>query len=621
MVRKIILITLGVLEVGLVLLLVLTNLNSFASSINRLGEILKIGSLKNYFELSNESSSVIIEQSVNEIADWVVGKSNEVSNYFNQPFYVIILDLFTKVFDLLLNFIIYFCNYGLTLIVVLYLTLHEIFVSEQLKIKTTPFAYTYMKADGVVDGIISKIKIIINKILDFLYKERRIIVLLIAINLLASGILFRIIVEVIIFLITYVIRMINLETYLLIFEIIKFLFIKIYPNLKYIPLWIIILSLIALIFIRALSRAEYKLKKNHERLKKFAKDELTQTTFINGPPGTGKTLLNVSLSLASEESFIDELEGKLLDYEMKYKYLNFAKVRQNQDLYPEHKDYINTYNLLNNRGSFLISNYAIYSPLFNEYSKIFNFEFMRVNKETLYYPLEEYIVISLSEFDKEYNSHDNMKEVGIDGAATFFSTVSHDLKRHAKVFVDYQLKDQVPLRIRGNSEFFLNVKEKQKKYPILLYLFYLPFKITYRLIRFFILKYEQKKRNISKHSNRKGKANYKRNDFTFPYIFLRDIGNKISKICSWFDQYYYFKLKVILNQEGERKEGIKKYLHINIRDLSYKNQKLYDSTFLSYAYEEKKNKDFKDLDKFTKLSPSKSELAKCHSRFYDKINN
>ena len=229
----------------------------------------------------------------------------------------------------------------------------------------------------------------------------------------------------------------------LVFEIIQSIFTFIYPKLKYVPLWIWIPALVLALFFKAISRAEYKLKKHHERLKEFANDELTQTTFINGPPGTGKTLLNVSLSLASEENYIEESEKALLDSEMQYKYLNFATIRQNPKDFPEHKKYIDTYELLNNRGTFLISNYSIYSPLFNEYSKIFNFDYMRVNKKTDYYPVDEYIVISLSEFDKEYNSHDNKKEVGEDGAATFFSTVSHNLKRHTKIFVDYQLKDQV----------------------------------------------------------------------------------------------------------------------------------------------------------------------------------
>ncbi|MDE6408439.1 MAG: hypothetical protein K2K50_07555, partial [Anaeroplasmataceae bacterium] len=407
--------------------------------------------------------------------------------------------------------------------------------------------------------------------------------------------------------------------YLTIFTILKFLFLITYPKLKYIPTYIWIPLIIILIFLRAISRANYKLKKNHERLKAFAKDDLTQSTFINGPPGTGKTLLNVSLTLVSEENFIEELEKNLLDYELNYKYLNFAKVRANPESFPEHKDYIRFYELLNNRKSLNISNYAIYSPLFEDFSKIFNFEYMRVNKPTETYPLEEYITISISEFDKEYNSHDNKKEVGEDGAATFFSTISHNLKRHVKIFVDYQLKDQVPLRIRGNAEYFITIKKRVKKYPILLYLYYIPFKLTYKLLRSLIKRYELKKKPISKHSDRISKGTYKRNDITLIYAALRNTANLFKRICDWFDSFYYFKLTTILSQEGEEK-GLVKKLCINIRDLTHNDSNLYDSTFLSYAYEQKKNKAFKDLDTFTSLTPSIEELSKCSSRFYDKIN-
>ena len=370
----------------------------------------------------------------------------------------------------------------------------------------------------------------------------------------------------------------------------------------------------------AVSRAKFKLKKNHERLKEFAKDELTQTTFINGPPGTGKTLLNVSLTLASEENYIEELEKKLLDYELQFKFLNFAKIREEPYRYPEHSEYINTYNLLNTRGSFIISNFSIYSPLYKEYSKIFNFDYMRVNKPTDTYPLEEYIVISISEFDKEYNSHDDKKAVGEDGAATFFSTVSHNLKRHVKIFVDYQLKDQVPLRIRGNSEYFITIKKRKKKYPLLLMVYYLPFKLTYKILRYYIKKYELRKKTISKTSMRKKAAEYKRNDLTLPYVMIRGLAASLKRVCDWFDSFYFFKLQTVISQEGEEK-GVKKNLFINIRDLSYNYQNLYDSTFLSYAYEQKKNKDFRDIDTFTRLTPPIDELNKCNSKFYNKINN
>lgn len=611
------------LGVGVILLLILQNKDSFIETTSRLSQVLKIDNLKNFFELYNESNNVIYSESINEIADSVTNTIDSFKNNINRPIEEIILNILSNLLDFGFNFIIYFCNYGLNIILISFLLLHETFAGEQLKIRTTPLAYAFIKLNNLILKLKQALKRGFNIILNFLSQHKQKIILGLFIMLIANGFIYKILVELLIFIITYFIRMINLETYLVIFEIVESVFIFIYPKLKYIPLWIFIPAVILFVFIQSVSRANYKLKKNHQRLKDFVKNDLTQTCFINGCPGTGKTLLNMSLSLACEEYYIEELESKLLDYEMKYKYINFANIRAHPENYPEHEEYIRIYNLLSSRKSFIISNYAIYSPLFEDYSKIFNFDYMRVNKPTDTYPLEEYIIISLSEFDKEYNSHDDKKIVGEDGAATFFSTVSHDLKRHAKIFVDYQLRQQVPLRIRGNAEYFINIKDRKKKYPILLMVYYLPFKGLYKLTKHYIKKYETRKKRISKKSLRTGQATYKRNDITLPYAILRSIASGLKRICDWFDQFYYFKLSTTISQEDENDtatKGKKKALCINIRDLTYKNQYLYDSTFLSFSYEQKKNKEFKDLDTFTKLSPPKEELDKCNSRFYNKIN-
>lgn len=620
MVKKIINISLVVLGLGLILFLILHNLYSFVDTTNRLKEILNPFELKNFFEIYNETSTVIYEESIKEITKAIEGAIESIQEATNKPFEEILLDFLEGALDFGFNFIIYFCNYGLNGIMITYILLHENINGTQISIKTSPLAGIYLTISKTLSSVHEAIKMAINRLLRLLYNQRRKIALALAVITLSNGLLYKILVEFLIFLITYIIRMINLETYLVMFSIAQSLFTFVYPKLKYIPSWLWIPLLIIVVFLNAIARATYKLKKNHQRLKDFANDDLTQTTFINGPPGTGKTLLNVSLSLASEENYIEELEKKLLDYEMQYKYLNFAKIRENPDDFPEHKEYTDAYKLLTTRGTFLISNYAIYSPLFNQYSKIFNFDYMRVNQHADIYPLEEYIVISISEFDKEYNSHDDKKIVGSEGPATFFSTVSHNLKRHTKIFVDYQLKDQVPLRIRGNSEYFITIKERKKKYPILLGLYYFPFKLIYKILRHFIKKYELKKINISKKSMRKTVGCYKRNDFTLPYVILRDAANTFKKICDWFDSFYYFTLKTLISQEGEDGKGIRKKLNINIRDLSYKNQALYDSTFLSFAYEQKKNEEFKNLDTFTKLTPPIEELNKCNSKFYNKIN-
>lgn len=614
---KIIILLLGIV---LFLSLVILNIDSFIETTNRLGEILKIDSLKNIFEVYNDKSTIIYEESVSEISTSITSWINQIQETFDKPFEQVLLDVLIRLLELSCNFLIYFCNYGLNIILITFIFLRQTINGEEPKIKTSLFSRIFIIIDKIIETILKLVKNGIKWCLNQIYNLRKIIALMLAIVLVGNGFIYRVIVEFIIFMITYVIGIIEMEVYLVLLDVTRLIFTLCYPILKEIPLWIYVPTLSLLLFLNAINRANFKLKKNHERLKEFAENELTQTTFINGPPGTGKTLLNVSLSLASEENFIEELEKKLLDYELNYKYLNFAYVRADPHLYPEHEEYNKTCYLLNQRGTFLISNYAIYSPYFKEYSKIFNFDYMRVNKPTDIYPLEEYIVISLSEFDKEYNSHDDKKAVGEDGAHTFFSTVSHNLKRHAKIFVDYQLKDQVPLRIRGNAEYFITIKKRDKKYPILLMLYYLPFMIAYKLVRHFIKKYEKKKEKITRTSMRKSVAKFKRNDITLPYTILRRIATPLKIICKWFDSFYYFKLSTVISQEGEDK-GVKKKLCINIRDLSYKNQALYDSTFLSFAYEEKKNEEFKNLDKFTMLAPPEDELSKCNSKFYNQINN
>lgn len=587
-------------------------------------DIFKAQELKSYFEVFNESSNNIYNESITEITDKVESIINSFKNTTNISFKELLTKILDNIIDFTFNFIIYFCNYGINIILIAYIILHETITGCSLSLKTTPMARFFIRLDKIIDSIKIKILGIFKKVISLIKEYKKFIFLNILLILLSTGFIYKLLVEIIIFIIVYIIKMINLETYMIIFSIFKYIFLITYPKLKYIPTFIFIPLIIILIFISAISKANFKLKKNHQRLKEFVKYDLTQTCFINGCPGTGKTLLNMSLSLACEENFIEELEQKLLDYEMKYKYLNFAYVRKHKEDFKEHSEYINTYELLNNRKSFIISNYAIYTPLFEDYSKIFNFDYMRVNKACDIYPLEEYIVISLSEFDKEYNSHDDKKIVGEDGAATFFSTVSHDLKRHAKIFVDYQLRQQVPLRIRGNSEYFITIKKRKKKYPILLFIYYLPFIGLNKLIKYLIKRYETKKIKVSKRSFRYKKSEYKRNDITLIYLILRSLGNRLYKICNWFDSFYYFKLSTLITQEDENdtaSKGIKKALSINIRDLSYKNQRLYDSTFLSYSYEQKKNYSFKDLDKFKNLSPEKEELDKCNSRFYNKINN
>ena len=621
MVKKIITVSYVVLVVTIMVLLVLCNVPSFIKTTNRFKEVFNLEEVKIFFELDIENSHILYDEIVTEVTNDAATFLSKIYDFFSNKDVRLdsLNEALSKIFDAFCDFLIYFCNFGLNALMVIMIYFNETFNATRLNTNKTIFAKIYLFIYGILSKIILWIVFGIKWVLKKMYQYRRFIALNLFLYVLSNGLLYRILVEVLIFAVVYIYRTILEECYVVIFSIFKWIVVKLYPVLKGIPLWVYIPALIVLVFMIAVSKAEYRLEKNHERLKKFAKDTLTQTTFINGAPGAGKTLLNVSLSLASEEMYIETLEGLMLEHEIKYPYYNFALSRLEKEDLDEHKDYLNYYKTINSRKSYIISNYAIYSPYFKDYSKIFDFNFMRKNIKAEKYPLEEYIVISLSELDKEYNSHDDMKRVGEDGAATFFSTISHDLKRHVKVFCDYQLKDQVPLRIRGNSEYFYNIEERKKKYPFLLSIYYLPIRALTKVVRSLILKYETKRNTITKKTKRRSYSIYKRNDMSALYIFLRQLAFVLYKISDWFDHYWYFRITGRLSmQDGAT--GEERNILLNVCDLSIENMALYDSTFLSYAYEQKKNAAFKDLDKFTSLTPSIEELTKCNSHFYNKIN-
>lgn len=618
MLKKVIKISLIVVGLGGILTLFLLSLDKYANVSSRFLEIFDIRNLNTWFDNYLETNKSTYTDFVNKAEEAIDSCASYINNFkFDKE---MIESFLLNLLNVIYTILLYILNVGLNVFIIMFIYIRESICGENLKIKTSIPAKIYIAIRKFICFIINKIKQFLRFVMNKIKQHRRKIALAILLITIANGFLYELIVELLIFIASYVYHSLNLEAFYVIESMLKTLITWLFPILIKIPkpVWIMLFYII--LFLLGLGRAKYKLKKNHDRLKEFASNELTQTTFINGAPGTGKTLLNVSLSLISEENYIEELEQKLRDYEAKHRYLNFALIRSNPQNFPMHQEYIDIYKMINERGTFLIANYSIYSPYFNEYSKIFNFDFMRKNKKAEIYPLEEYIVISLSEIDKEYNSHDNMKDVGEDGAHTFFSTVSHDLKRHCKIFCDYQLKDQVPLRLRGNAEYFINVKKRKEKMPLILMLYYLPFKGIKKLVDKLIRIYELNKKRINKKTERVSKGIYKRNNINLCYILLRNFYTTITRICSWFEQYKFFRLSTIISQEGEDK-GKPKKLNINLCDLSINNMRLYDSTFLSYAYAEKKNEEFKNIESFTSLTPSIDELDKCNSRFYNKINH
>ncbi len=617
MVKKIINILVILTVIVLMTILLVTNYKTYQSSTNRLLEIFDINNLQNYFEIYILKKSNVYQEEISEIIKAVEKIIERIQN--RPALDELFLNFFSNSVIIIFNIMNYFMNIGINFLIIMTIYYNETFNGTNLKIKYSKSAFVFLKISKTITFIKTKIKYFLKLVLKHLNNQKRKIAFILFLFLLANGLIYKILVEVIIFFITYIYHAIKLETMIIFSSLGKYLFLLLFPVLKSLPYKVLIPLIVFLVSLNAVQRANFKLKKNHERLKDFTQNTLTQTTFLNGPPGIGKTLLNVCLTLASEEIFIEELELLMLEYELKYPYINFSTIRSNSEEYLEHKEYLRYYYWLTNRNSLIISNYSIYSPYYSDYSKIFDFNFMRKNLKSPAYALEEYIVISISELDKEYNSHDDMKAVGQDGAATFFSTISHDLKRHVKIFADYQLKDQVPLRIRGNSEYFLTINKRKKKYPFLLFVYYAPFIALSKVTKTLIKRYETKRLYITKKTKRKGISQYKRNDYNLTYAILRHLAGILNKICAFFDHYWYFKISGILSQEDNTK-GKKIVLNINISDLKINDHPLYDSTFLSYAYEEKKNKEFKDLITFKTLHPTTEELSLCNSRFYNKLN-
>ena len=183
MVRKIIKYTLVVLGIGLLLFLVLHNLDSFVASTHRLGEILKIDSLRNWFEVYNDTNTVIYQESVQEIETNINTFIENVNNMKDISFEEALTNFLQWFANFLFEFIIYFCNYGLNVILIGYMMLHETFTGEQEKIKTSPSARLFILIDSLYQTAKKAVIKAISYILGQISYHRRTIALWLSLSL------------------------------------------------------------------------------------------------------------------------------------------------------------------------------------------------------------------------------------------------------------------------------------------------------------------------------------------------------------------------------------------------------------------------------------------------------
>jgi hypothetical protein len=590
--------------ISLVLSLVLFNVQDFIKPILLFSDNFKNGQIFYRYSFDNDLVFTAFKEKLLSYAIYIY-------NFFNGFNLILFL---TNVLNFMLRMMIYFVNYGINGVIYIYLFIY-IFVSKEVpNLKITRGAIAVQKFFHLLFTIKSSIKLF----LQYLKSIKKNIYLAILIFILFKGILLSIIIEFGIFLYYYFLSAFSMSTHILLFSIFKSVVIWITIN---IPLWLQIIIGFVLFYIISLRQAENKLQSNFDALKVIVKYDTPYITIINGEPGKGKTRTLAAFSCATVEIFIEELEEILRSIEIDYPDVNFSKYELKEnlheylELFPDHHYYKS---LLVDSGTFIASApLAIVDPYADELSVRLDLNWLRPNVDSEFSPLEEYKIVSWSELDKEYNSHYSREEVGKDGFHIHMGVSSHYIKRHGKMFLDYAIDTQVPLNVRGASEMFIFIEDTKSGFPFFLGLFRIPFVWCFNFIDTLLTKYESWIFLLAKDTRRKSRKIRKRYDYTAVYAFLRFLIYYLSRVLTWFNKFSYTKMICTLRDVQQNIKGKMKF-NINAQDETWKGSRLYDSTFLSKGYEQKKSKNdipWSKLERWSSLTPGEEELIKVHSRF------
>jgi|GEM_PF-2789718 len=482
---------------------------------------------------------------------------------------------------------------------------------------------------------------IITKIVTFFYyllSQKKKILISILVILFFRGFLFTFFFETINFILRYLYSPFDRTTLKLLLSIFKSAVIMI---IIYIPVWLMVIIIIYLFFSFSKNRAIHRLTKNFDNLKAFVKFELAFATIFYGVPNVGKTRLLTNVSLAIEETFIEELEDNMHSIEMSFPEINWGlydmtrliddpDVDFNVSFLKENFPMYLYYGILLYKSGSMITSapYSINDPYSDTMSVIFDWDWVRMIAQKTNSPLEAYKIITWSELDKEYNSHDDKENVSEDGTHLFFGTGSHQMERHSKLVGDYQIVTQVPLRLRAVAEYFIHIKDSKYKFPFFLGLFRRPFDRLLNWVDKTILGYESEKLLLAKHTRRTERKFRKRFDYTAFYSFLRFLHYGLSGIMGWFDHFGYnafscdvtdFEMKTIYGQI---------VLNINTQDEIWRGKRLYHSTFLKNAFNKDTGTDrieyflnntrWGSLPRYKDIIVTPDELALQHSRFIEK---
>ena len=503
---------------------------------------------------------------------------------------------------------------------------------ESYKVKETKAAIGFNKA---LDWTIRKSRWLSQYMKDYRIRNRRKINASIAIILFFNGWLMTLFFEAVIFIVYYVAALQSLKTIEILMTIVKSIVIAIE---LYIPLWGQVIIGIYLFFRFAKAMADSRMAKNYQDMKAFARYDLTFSTAVLGPPGIGKTRTLVSLALAIEDAFIEDIQDRMRSIEYSNPVINWGRfdmTRLAKDpstkldldfLKKNFPEYLYLGICLYLRGTMITSApFSIMDPFHEEHSVIFDWRWVRLKAEDKQGPLEPYTIGVISELDKEYSSHEDKEKVGSDGFHWFVGTGAHQTDRKGKFLFDWQVNTQVPLRIRANCEWILHIEDSKQKYPFFLRIFRKPFLIMFNTVDGMLRRREYYTQPLTRWTQRMEKAIRKNFSYTMLYAMLRHVWYGLAGIMDWFSHYDYRRYDII-REDFEGKPVGKLKLYINAQDEQWRGRRLYDSTFLKAGYDKRREASIEEktdlppwrkLPRYTSLHPTDEELHAQHSVFIE----
>lgn len=575
------------------------------------------------------------------------GIVNNVSSFFKSINWGNIKAFFVKMFHAIFNpFTLIIVSYIIQFIVILKVCFLLWISGSNKKYKTSIFAKGLIKTFVFVHGLL-------GDLFQYICVHKRKVII---IFLMCSGILPVVVFEGVLFIVDYFMSAITLTSHIMLFSLFKWLIVTLIDFIIYGNKILLVVFCAIIYYLLATNRAWKKLRSNWVRFKMLVDDGVTLHQ-VEGEPGAGKTLTLSQVGIAQTELMLDSFEKATVEFEINYPTFNFAyirlllrifyldfaeseigiilKTRPNImfdlcNLHPFINTEISKY-MFNSyyRGTCVVSLIPMTDPYNDSFTRIGNVQSMRFFKKINELPYEPYMSIIFPEIDKEFNSHDSVKEIGDDGTFAFFALVSHLLERTGSVWFDAQDKDQLAKRIRGIAGKYYHLESKEVKTPLMLMPVYRFVLTSYnKLLKILTTYLGRRPKTEKKWTVRRSATVYKRNNLSFFYQLLKYVALGLNRLVGYLEKFQFFQITGEVSTNDEFKNSRKIKYNLNVMDFEHEGQKIYNSTQFKKFYDDLKTILWKEkglkqnlllVDKWTSLDPSLLEFAKTGQRNYARI--